>query len=61
MFLGLPGPDLEGTASGRSMTTVAGFRSGSNSQRHGSADPDPHQNVMDPEHWSQYLLLLQIY
>ncbi len=21
------------------------------SQRHGSADPDPHQNVMDPEHW----------
>ncbi len=25
--------------------------SGSISQRHGSADPDPHQNVMDPEHW----------
>ena len=27
--------------------------SGSVSQRHGSADldPDPHQNVMDPEHW----------
>jgi hypothetical protein len=24
---------------------------GSISQRHGSADPDPHQNVMDPEHW----------
>jgi hypothetical protein len=22
-------------------------------QRHGSADPDPHQNVMDPEHWFQ--------
>jgi hypothetical protein len=21
------------------------------SQRHGSADPDPHQNVMDPQHW----------
>ncbi len=20
-------------------------------QRHGSADPDPHQNVMDPKHW----------
>jgi hypothetical protein len=19
--------------------------------RHGSADPDPHQNVMDPQHW----------
>jgi hypothetical protein len=27
--------------------------SGSISQRHGSADPDPHQNVMDPEHCSQ--------
>ena len=25
--------------------------SGSISQRHGSADPDPHQNAMDPEHW----------
>ncbi len=24
--------------------------SGSISQRHGSTDPDPHQNVMDPEH-----------
>jgi hypothetical protein len=24
--------------------------SGSFSQRHGSPDPDPHQNVMDPEH-----------
>jgi hypothetical protein len=24
-------------------------RSGSISQRHGSADPDPHQNVMDPQ------------
>jgi hypothetical protein len=24
--------------------------SGSISQRHGSVDPDPHQNVMDPEH-----------
>jgi hypothetical protein len=24
--------------------------SGSISQRHGSADPDPHQNVMDPQH-----------
>jgi hypothetical protein len=25
--------------------------SGSISQRHGSADPDPHQNVMDSQHW----------
>ncbi len=32
------------------MTKIVG--SGSISQRHGhgSADPDPHQNVMDPEH-----------
>jgi hypothetical protein len=34
------------------MTKIAGSgsASGSISQRHGSADPDPHQNVMDPEH-----------
>jgi hypothetical protein len=25
--------------------------SGFISERNGSADPDPHQNVMDPEHW----------
>jgi hypothetical protein len=25
--------------------------SGSISQRYGSGDPDPHQNVMDPQHW----------
>jgi hypothetical protein len=25
-------------------------------QRHGSADPDPHQNVMDPEHWFLFTL-----
>jgi hypothetical protein len=31
------------------MTKIAG--SGSISQRHGYPDPDPHQNVMDPEHW----------
>jgi hypothetical protein len=30
----------------------SGSASGSESisQRHGSADPDPHQNVMDPQH-----------
>jgi hypothetical protein len=28
----------------------SGSESGSISQRHGSADPDPHQNVMDPQH-----------
>jgi hypothetical protein len=30
------------------MTKMAG--SGSISQRHGSPNPDPHQNVMDPQH-----------
>jgi hypothetical protein len=30
------------------MTGIAG--SGSTSQRHGSTDPDPYQNVMDPQH-----------
>jgi hypothetical protein len=29
---------------------IAGSRSGSISQRHGSTDPDPYQNVMDPQH-----------
>jgi hypothetical protein len=37
------------------MTKIEGsgsyFGSRSISQRHGSADPDPHQNVMDPQHW----------
>ena len=30
----------------------SGYASGSSSQRHGSADqdPDPHQNVLDPQH-----------
>ncbi len=36
----------------RSMAKIAGSRSGFISQKHGSADPDPdpHQNVMDPQH-----------
>jgi hypothetical protein len=33
------------------MTKIAGSGSGSISEKHGSEDPDPHQNVMDPEHW----------
>jgi hypothetical protein len=41
------------------MTKIAGSgsESGSISQRHGSADPDPdpHQNVMDPEHWNEVI------
>ncbi len=44
-------------ASWRSMTKIAGSASGSEfgsiSQRHGSADPDPNKNVMDPEHWKR--------
>ena len=34
-----------------SMTKLAGSWSGSISRRHGSADPYPHQHVMDPEHF----------
>jgi hypothetical protein len=30
--------------------SASGSESGSISQRHGSADPDPHQNVIDPQH-----------
>jgi hypothetical protein len=29
---------------------IEGSGSGSICQRHGSVDPDPHQNVMDPQH-----------
>jgi hypothetical protein len=29
---------------------IEGSGTGSISQRHGSTDPDPHQNVMDPQH-----------
>ncbi len=44
------------------MTKIAGSgsESGSISQRQGSSDPDPHQNVMDPEHCSKlYRVLVQ--
>ncbi len=37
-------------ASCRSMMKIEGSGSASINQRHGSADPDPHQNVMDPQH-----------
>jgi hypothetical protein len=33
---------------------------GSISKRHGSADPDPHQNVMDPEHCQEQSIQKQI-
>jgi hypothetical protein len=41
-------------ASWRSVTKIAGSwaDSGFINQMHGSADPDPHQNVMDPQLWS---------
>ncbi len=56
-------------ASWMSKTKIAGcgseFGSRSISQRHGSADPDPHQNVMDPEaeHWycCNWLYLHMVY
>ncbi len=32
----------------------SGSESGSISQRQGYVDPDPHQNGMDPEHWSKH-------
>jgi hypothetical protein len=37
---------IEGSASGSGSKS----RFGSFSQRHGFADTDPHQNVMDPQH-----------
>ncbi len=40
------------------MTKIAGY--GSISQRHGSADldPDPHSNIIDPEHCLFYFIIL---
>jgi len=37
------------------MTKIAG--SGSISQRQGSADPDPQQNVLDPQHCFKVMLM----
>jgi hypothetical protein len=34
----------------------SGVGSGSIRQRYGSGDPDPHQNVTDPQHWYQQRL-----
>jgi hypothetical protein len=45
-------------ASSMSMTKIAGSGSGSTSQRHGSADPDPPQNFMDPEHCFVHVCLM---
>ncbi len=41
------------------MTKISGSESGSISQRYGSADPDPHQNVMGAEHWPELFGLLE--
>jgi|LakMenE01Jun11ns_1017448.scaffolds.fasta_scaffold8876058_1 hypothetical protein len=35
----------------------SGVGSGSISQRYGSGDPDPHQNVTDPQHCLQFLIV----
>jgi hypothetical protein len=47
------------------MTKIAGSGSESGSrsisQRHGSADPDPHQNVMVLEHWRKCSVLSYIF
>jgi hypothetical protein len=54
-------------ASLRLMTKIAGSGcrsgSGSISQRHGSADPDPdpHQNVIDPQHCMKQYVLYHMY
>jgi hypothetical protein len=41
------------------MTKIAGSGSVSISQRHGSADPDPYQNVMDPQNCLDLWTLIQ--
>jgi hypothetical protein len=38
-------------ASFKFLKKVVGSGSGSISQKFGSPDPDPHQNVRDPQHW----------
>jgi hypothetical protein len=47
------------------MTKIAGSGSGSDSrsisQRHGSADPDPHQNFMDSEHCLECIIFRRNY
>jgi hypothetical protein len=41
----------KGVGSGVGFGCGSGAGSGSISQRSGSEDPDPHQNVTDPQHW----------
>jgi hypothetical protein len=64
MFLGLPDPDplvkgmgfFVGVLKVSDENSRSGSESGSISQRHRFADPDPHQNVMDPEHCLKHKL-----
>jgi hypothetical protein len=42
------------------LTKRSGFRSGFLNQVYGSNDPDPYQNVTDPEHWSKLKFTLFI-
>jgi hypothetical protein len=52
-------------ASWRSLTKIAGSGAGAGtksrpvSQRYGSADPYPHQNVTDPQHWFEAFLYFE--
>jgi hypothetical protein len=41
---------------GSEVESGSGAGSGSISQRYGSTDPCPHQNVTDPQHWFLPLL-----
>jgi hypothetical protein len=43
---------------GSGVKFVSGSGAGSIRQRYGSADPDPHQNVTDPQHCVSYLFWL---
>jgi hypothetical protein len=49
-------PQLRDLATNRVRNKFAGFRSGSISKRHGSADPDPYQKVTNPQHCVQLLV-----
>jgi len=48
---------LKGTSQGKNGFGPPGSGFGSVSQRHGSADPDPYQNVTDPQHWWSFFSL----
>jgi hypothetical protein len=41
------------------LSQIAG--SGSISQRHGSADPDPYQNVIDPQHYGIFYVSTRLW